>query len=71
MIKKVTYYVADSNQKFMDSKSFLDLNLAIQRKKELNKDDLEIFQYVKDYKNKEFKAKFNAELEIIKGLNYV
>lgn len=68
MIKKLTYYVADSNQKFMDSKSFLDLNLAIKRKKELNKPELEIFQYIKEYKNKEFQAKFNAELELIKQL---
>lgn len=68
MIKKITYYVADSKQNFMDSKSFLDLNLAIKRKQELNKDDLEIFQYLKEYKNKEFKNKFESELEIIKNL---
>lgn len=68
MIKKITYYVADSAQNFMDSKSFLDLNLAIKRKQELNKPDLEIFQYIKEYKNKDFKNKFEKELEIIKQL---
>lgn len=68
MIKKLTYYVADSQQNFMDSKSFLDLNLAIKRKQELNNPDLEIFQYIKEYKNKEFKNKFESELEIIKNL---
>lgn len=68
MIKKITYYVADSNQNFMDSKTFLDLNLALNRKKELNKDNLEIFQYIKEYKNKDYKNKFEKELEIIKNL---
>lgn len=68
MIKKLTYYVADATQTFMDNNSYLDLNLAIQRKKELNKDNLEIFQYLKEYKNKEYKNKFESELEIIKNL---
>lgn len=68
MIKKITYYVADATQTFMDNNSYLDLNLAINRKKELNKPGLEIFQYIKEYKNKEFKNKFEKELEIIKNL---
>lgn len=68
MIKKITYFIADANINNMDSKSFLDLNLALNRLKELNNPLLEIHQYIKEYKNKEFKAKFNAELEIIKNL---
>lgn len=68
MIKKVTYFIADKNIDNMDSKSFLDLNLAINRLKELNNPELEIHQYIKEYKNKEFKNKFESELEIIKQL---
>lgn len=68
MIKKITYFIADANINNMDSKSFLDLNLALNRLKELNNPEMEIHQYLKEYKNKEFKAKFNQELEIIKNL---
>lgn len=71
MIKKLTYFIADKNIDKMDSKSFLDLNLALNRLKELNNPEMEIHQYIKEYKNKEFQAKFNAELEIIKGFQYV
>lgn len=68
MIKKITYFIADKNIDKMDSKSYLDLNLAINRLKELNNPEYEIHQYVKEYKNKEFKNKFEKELELIKNL---
>lgn len=68
MIKKITYYLANANQSIMDNESFLDIGLALNRKKELNNPELEIFQYLKEYKNKDFKNKFEKELELIKNL---
>lgn len=68
MIKKTTYFIADKNIDKMDSKSYLDLNLAINRLKKLNNPEYEIHQYVKEYKNKDYKLKFESELELIKNL---
>lgn len=68
MIKKITYYLANANQTIMDNNTYLDIGLALNRKKELNNPEMELFQYVKDYKNKEFKNKFEKELELIKNL---
>lgn len=68
MIKKNTYYLANANQTQMDNLTFLDIGLALKRKKELNNPDMELFQYVKEYKNKDFKNKFEKELELIKNL---
>lgn len=68
MIKKITYYLANANQTIMDNNTYLDIGLALNRKKELNNPDMELFQYVKEYKNKEFKNKFEKELELIKNL---